>query len=52
MSPCTVHSAWPSRLVLLSALTNPVALLKSMQKNAVVGSLAKALELLFLHCTL
>ncbi len=52
MRPCALHSAWPSRLVPFSALTNPVALLESIQRIADVGSLAKALELLFLHCTL
>ena len=37
MSPCTVHSAWPSRLAPLSTLTDPVALLESMQKLLLQG---------------
>ncbi len=52
MSTCTMHSAWPSGLLPLSALTGPVALLESMQRIAAAVSLAKALELQFLHCTL
>lgn len=42
MSPSTMHSAWPSRLVPLSDLPDPVTLLESMQRIAVAGSLAKS----------
>ena len=32
MRPCALHSAWPSRLVPLSDLPDPVTLLESMQR--------------------